>query len=97
MYTTKNNARTRIQECKIFCFLNYFYFRNAIQCDQSLAKVAYTVKDPYEADPSNPLVRIVSNLKWPQVDGKLLKNVYPPYVSIHGGIRQLGLCYFEIH
>lgn len=63
-------------------------FENAIQCDQSLAKVAYTVKDPYEADPSNPLVRIVSNLKWPQVDGKLLKNVYPPYVSIHGGIRQ---------
>lgn len=54
---------------------------DAQQCDQNLDSLAYAV-DGYDQS-----VTTVSSLRWPQSSGSVLRNVYPTYLAINGGVR----------
>ena len=63
-------------------------FENSKTCDQSTDDLEYNIEDPYVTEGLAPYPRHVSDLSWPQAEGTLLRNVYPQYMAIHGGVRQ---------
>jgi len=55
--------------------------QQAQSCDQNLDSLTYAT------DAMDQSVKTVSSLKWPQSSGSVLRNVYPTYLSINGGVR----------
>lgn len=76
------------QENETYLEFQHKQYDNSLACNQALDDVEWNVTDPYTLDKTILWPRIVSDLSWPQVEGVLLRNVYPQYIAIHGGVRQ---------
>lgn len=61
-------------------------------CNMNLNHVEYNIADDiYDQEGNNIenfFPRKMSDLNWPQMDGSLVRNIYPTYMAIHGGKRQ---------
>jgi len=65
-------------------------YQNAKNCDQSLDGLEYNLN--YSTDdnhhPTHYYLNFTSDLNWPQTNGQVLRNIYPTYMGIMGGVRQ---------